>query len=127
MSGSRFERCRLALVLWWMTAGTAIAQYNEHPTLKIRDPAPAIKVQTWFRGQPITQLEKGKVYVLDFWATWCGGCIESFPHISGIAAKYKDRVSFTSIDTKEDIDGKVHAVEKVTGHQDWRQLTLWLS
>lgn len=111
-----------AILVFASTYG--FAQYNSTVTLRIGDPAPPIKVQTWLRGKPITQFEKGKVYVLDFWATWCGGCIMSFPHISGIAEKYKDRVSFTSIDTKEDIEGKVDAVAKVTdflpsawGHQ----------
>src|SRR5581483_9664469 len=88
-----------------ITASVGFAQYNDHPTLKIGDPAPPIHVQTWLRGQPVERFEKGKVYVLDFWATWCGGCIMSFPHISGIAEKYKDRVTFSSIDTKENVDG----------------------
>lgn len=77
------------------------AQYNTNPTLKIGDPAPAIKVETWVRGVPLKSFEKGKVYVLDFWATWCGGCIASFPHISHIANKYKDQVRFISVDSYE--------------------------
>ena len=34
---------------------------------------------------------KGKIVILDFWATWCGPCIASFPHTQNVAAKYKDQ------------------------------------
>lgn len=77
------------------------AQYFHAPTLKIGDSAPEMSVETWVRGNPVKNFEKGKVYVVDFWATWCGGCIASFPHLSAIADKHKENVQFISVDSYE--------------------------
>lgn len=41
---------------------------------------------------------KGKAVVLEFWATWCGPCIASFPHLNHLNKKYQDKnVVFISV------------------------------
>src|SRR4051812_24307595 len=59
--------------------------------LKVGDPAPKLQLDKWLKGEPIKELEKGKVYVIECWATWCGPCIASMPHVTRLQAKYKDK------------------------------------
>lgn len=70
-------------------------------TLKVGDPAPPLKVSKWVKGAAVPQFEKGKVYVVECWATWCGPCRMSIPHLTEMAKKFGDKATFIGVSVWE--------------------------
>jgi thiol-disulfide isomerase/thioredoxin len=91
----------LAILAGSFTTLTCPAQ-TDIPTLNIGDPAPPLQVKAWLKGDPVPQYEKGKVYVVELWATWCHACKLAMPHLSSLAAQYSGSAVFVGVDIYED-------------------------
>lgn len=116
---------RLSECLAYGTVCFASASHAQ--TLRLGDPAPAIEVGEWIKGDGVESFEKGHVYVVEFWATWCGPCITSIPHLSELQTKHKDDKVHIIGATRPDPNNSREAVgrfveeqgEKMSYHVAW--------
>lgn len=125
-------RSTMAVAVLGGLASLSALDARANDLLTIGSEAPALDVEHWVQNGEgkfgkVTKFEKDKVYVVEFWATWCGPCVASMPHIVETQKKYAEKgVQIISIsdepkDTVEEfLDRKVPRSEKET---TFRELT----
>lgn len=105
-------------------SAVAAAQTQDPKVLLPGDKAPELKVAKYYQGQEIKKFEKGKVYVVEFWATWCGPCIESIPHLNELSIKQKGKAEFVGVNIWDDEEGQdariKEFVAKMAGKMGYR-------
>ena len=58
--------------------------------LTLGSKAPKLELKKFIKGEEVKSFEKGKIYVIELWATWCGPCRTTIPHLTELQKKFKD-------------------------------------
>lgn len=89
----------LALACAFAWCGAAKAE-----DLEVGGKAPALSIDKWIKGESVDPTKGGAddVYVVEFWATWCGPCKVSIPHLSEMQKHFKSKkVTFIGVSNEK--------------------------
>jgi thiol-disulfide isomerase/thioredoxin len=112
------SECRfLAVVLLIALAGCTGSSHDDRPTPPKAPAAPRsqIRLGTIDQRELAQRIERlrGKVVLVDFWATWCEPCVELIPHTAALARRFDDRglaviaVAFDDEEKRADVVDKL--------------------
>ena len=120
----------IALVSAWMGQPSGAVAADK---LDVGSKAPKLDIEHWVQTgggklPKTTEFESGKVYVVEFWATWCGPCVQTMPHLAELQTLYGEKglqiisISSEKLDVVEqfmdneiaDASGKKQKVSEIT-------------
>ncbi len=85
--------------------------------LTIGSKAPVPDIEKFVQGEaPSKWFEPGKVWVVEFWATWCGPCKVAMPHMSDLADRYGSKMAVIGVS-----DEKVDTVSEFMAKPEWKE------
>ncbi len=93
-------------------------------TLGIGDPAPKLEVNEFVKGEAVKEFKTGQIYVVEFWATWCGPCKATIPHLSKLQKELGNKVVFIGVSVWErDVSKVVPFVKEMGEKMEYRVCT----
>jgi len=107
---SRWLTLGLAVFVFVTLAASASAQLPVIRFVRDPDPAPEFKLKD-LNGKDLNlESSRGKVVLLNFWATWCGPCREEIPGLVALQEKYKDSLQIIGLVVDDPDENEVRSV-----------------
>lgn len=125
LSASFIGLLSLALVLGDAQAAGDGSSLKQPEFLTVGSVAPKLDIEHWYgdSSRPTKiDFQPGQVYVVEFWATWCGPCVRGMPHLAELQRKYADQ-KVTVIGVSDETPDEVEAFLEipVQGKKDEQQ------
>lgn len=97
-----------------------VAEYRLRAAeLSLGRPAPDFSLKD-INGENVSLKDfRGKVVLLDFWATWCGPCIHELPNLKALYDKHKDNPAFALIGISSDVNDETVAKFVANNEMPW--------
>ncbi|HJZ58690.1 MAG TPA: TlpA disulfide reductase family protein [Gemmataceae bacterium] len=104
---------------WWVLAGvvaagaavSAVAGLADDPAAKPKGKIEITVAEKTDALDAAVKSNKGKVVVIDFWATWCAPCVKKFPHLVELHQKYADKGLVCVSVSLDDLEDKGKALD----------------
>jgi thiol-disulfide isomerase/thioredoxin len=115
MMKNLFVTCALVAAM-----GTNLFSAEE---LTLGSKAPKLELRKFIKGEEVKSFEKGKIYVIELWATWCGPCRATIPHLTELQKKHEDVIIIGVAVLEEDQSTVPDFVEEMGKKMDYRVAT----
>lgn len=106
---NRYQTLLVLIPSFFLLASPVRILNAQSAGLTVGSKAPTLDIEHWIsdgggKFKPLKQFEPGKVYVVEFWATWCGPCKACMPHLAELQRKYAQQgVQIVSV-SDEDLE-----------------------
>jgi len=104
-----------AVLVLFPFAGSVLAQLPVIRFVRDPDPAPDFKLKELTGKELSLEAFRGKVVLLNFWATWCGPCRAEIPELIALQNRYKDHLLIIGLLVDDDDEKEIHKVVESEG------------